>query len=74
MEQISPRTYKTKMELKDLHDTFTLEADRELRKVLVAMNNYPDRIADLQEKHDRIKKMVNDLEEYRKLIDPSIDK
>lgn len=62
------------MDLKDLHETFTLEADRELRKVQVAMNNYPSKIADLQEKHDRIKKMINDLEEYRKLIDPTIDK
>lgn len=59
---------ETKMELGKLHEIYTLQTDRELRKVRVAMKNYPERIAELRDRHDRIKKMVEDLEDYRKFI------
>lgn len=56
------------MELNKLHELFTLQTDRELRKVRTIMANYPERIEELRERHDRIKKMVDDLNEYRKFI------
>lgn len=57
------------MELNDLHEIFSMQTDRELRKVRTAMLNYPEKIAELREKHDQIQKMVKDLEEYKKLIE-----